>query len=41
MNIRNLPQQSANAEGFAQAYLWFLVSAQQKKMPRQLSSWEP
>ena len=30
-SIRNLPQQSANAEAFAEAYLCFLVSASAKK----------
>ena len=31
-SVQNLPQQSANAETFAEAYLCFLVSASEKKM---------
>ena len=38
INIRNLPWLSANAKGFAKAYLCFLVSALAKKMLRQLNS---
>ena len=37
-SVRNLPRQSANAEAFAEAYLYFLVSALAKKMPRQLNA---
>ena len=37
-SVRNSPQQSANVEAFAEAYLCFLASASAKKMPRQLNS---
>ena len=37
-SLQNLPQQSVNAEAFAEAYPCFLVSASAKKMRRQLSS---
>ena len=36
-SVRNSPLQSANAEGFAEACLCFLVSASAKKIPRQLN----
>ena len=36
--IQNSPQQSANAEAFAEVYLSFIVSASAKKMPRQLNA---
>ena len=38
INIRNLPQQSSNAEAFAEAYLHFTVFALAIKMLRQLNS---
>ena len=38
ISIRNSPQQSANAEAFAKAYLHFIVFASAIKMPRQLNS---
>ena len=38
-SIQNSPQQLANAEGFAEAYICFIVSAlAKKKMLRQLNS---
>ena len=37
-SVQNLPWQSANAEGFAEACLCFSVSALAKKMLRQLNS---
>ena len=37
-SVRDSPQQSANAEAFAETYLCFLVSPSAKKMPRQLNS---
>ena len=37
-SVRNLPQQSANAEAFAEAYLHFIVFASAIKMQRQLNS---
>ena len=38
INIQNSPQQSANAEAFAEAYLHFIVFASAIKMLRQLNS---
>ena len=35
-SLQNLPQQSVNAEAFAEAYPCFLVPASAKKMQRQL-----
>ena len=37
ISIQNSPQQSANAEAFAEAYLHFVVSASAKQMLRQLN----
>ena len=39
-SIQNLPQQSANAEAFAEAYLHFLISGFAIKILRQLDAWE-
>ena len=40
-SIQNSPQQSANAEAFAETYLHFLISGLAIKILRQLDAWEP